>query len=321
MAELILNRKIKDFKKDDFIQSFVLLKESIQKTSANGNKYMDFTLADSTGSINAKLWDSSDDNITAFPAGIIVKVRGTVTIFNNQPQFKIEAIRRTNESDVFDISEFIPAAPVKGEEELAFIKDTLSKMEDRELADFVNYMLDKFSDVIVHFPAAKKNHHSCRDGLMYHTATMLRAGLALATVYDFINKDLLASGIILHDIGKIREMSVSELGLVDNYTEVGNLIGHINEGVTMIAEAAKETGLNPEKALVLEHLILSHHYEPEFGSPKKPMLPEGEILHYLDTLDASLYDMKKAYESTEPGCFSEKIWALDNRSVYKPKWN
>ena len=89
----------------------------------------------------------------------------------------------------------------------------------------------------------------------------------------------------------------------------------------MIAEAAKETGLNPEKALVLEHLILSHHYEPEFGSPKKPMLPEGEILHYLDTLDASLYDMKKAYESTEPGCFSEKIWALDNRSVYKPKWN
>lgn len=321
MAELILNRKIKDFKKDDFIQSFVLLKESIQKTSANGNKYMDFTLADSTGSINAKLWDSSDDNITAFPAGIIVKVRGTVTIFNNQPQFKIEAIRRTNESDVFDISDFIPAAPVKGEEELAFIKDTLSKMEDRELADFVNYMLDKFSDVIVHFPAAKKNHHSCRDGLMYHTATMLRAGLALATVYDFINKDLLASGIILHDIGKIREMAVSELGLVDNYTEVGNLIGHINEGVTMIAEAAKETGLNPEKALVLEHLILSHHYEPEFGSPKKPMLPEGEILHYLDTLDASLYDMKKAYESTEPGCFSEKIWALDNRSVYKPKWN
>ena len=321
MAELILNRKIKDFKKDDFIQIFVLLKESIQKTSANGNKYMDFTLADSTGSINAKLWDSSDDNITAFPAGIIVKVRGTVTIFNNQPQFKIEAIRRTNESDVFDISDFIPAAPVKGEEELAFIKDTLSKMEDRELADFVNYMLDKFSDVIVHFPAAKKNHHSCRDGLMYHTATMLRAGLALATVYDFINKDLLASGIILHDIGNIREMAVSELGIVDNYTEVGNLIGHINEGVTMIAEAAKETGLNPEKALVLEHLILSHHYEPEFGSPKKPMLPEGEILHYLDTLDASLYDMKKAYESTEPGCFSEKIWALDNRSVYKPKWN
>ena len=116
-------------------------------------------------------------------------------------------------------------------------------------------------------------------------------------------------------------MAATELGLVEDYTAGGKLLGHLIQGITMIGEVAKETGFNPEKLMVLQHLILSHHYEPEYGSPKYPMLPEGEMLHYLDIMDARMYDMKKASESCEPGEFSERIRSLDNRNIYKPSWN
>lgn len=109
------------------------------------------------------------------------------------------------------------------------------------------------------------------------------------------------------------------MGLVEAYTTGGQLLGHIIQGIQMVTEAAKETEFNPEKAMLLEHLILSHHYEPEYGSPKYPMLPEGEILHYLDTMDARMYDMQKAYENCEPGTFSDRIRSLDFRAIYKPQ--
>ena len=150
---------------------------------------------------------------------------------------------------------------------------------------------------------------------------MLKAAKALVNVYDFLNKDLLYAGVILHDIGKMEEMDASELGLVNDYTAGGKLLGHLIQGITVIADVAKETGFNSEKLMVLQHLILSHHYEPEYGSPKYPMLPEGEMLHYLDVMDARMYDMKKVSESCEPGEFSEKIRSLENRNIYKPSWN
>ena len=116
-------------------------------------------------------------------------------------------------------------------------------------------------------------------------------------------------------------MDASELGLVNDYTAGGKLLGHLVQGITMIHEASKETGFDEEKTMVLEHMILSHHYEPEYGSPKYPMLPEGELLHYLDTIDARMYDMKKISEGCDPGTFSERIWSLENRNIYKPTWN
>ena len=265
---------------------------------------MNFTFSDNTGDVNAKLWDADEENPRRFPAGVIVKARGTVIDWQGQPQFKLELIRRTTETDRFAIEDYIPSAPEKGEDLYRYIKDTVAEMEDLELADFVSHLLNKYEKILLHFPAAKKNHHAVRDGLMYHTGTMLKAAKALVQVYPFVNKDLLYAGVILHDIGKIQEMDASELGLVNDYTAGGKLLGHLIQGITMIHEAAKETGFNEEKMLVLEHMILSHHYEPECGSPKYPMLPEGELLHYLDIIDARMYDMKKISEGCEPGTFS-----------------
>lgn len=320
MAE-IKEKKIKDFKAGDIVQGFFYIRESEMKQTTNNNRYMNFTFSDSTGDINAKLWDADEENPRRFPAGVIIKARGNVIEWQGQPQFKLELIRRTTETDRFAIEDYIPSAPERGEDLYQYIEDTVAAMKDRELADFVSYILHKYEDILLHFPAAKKNHHAVRDGLMYHTGTMLKAAKALTQVYSFVNKDLLYAGVILHDIGKIQEMDASELGLVNDYTTGGKLLGHLIQGITMIHEAAKETGFDSEKTMVLEHMILSHHYEPEYGSPKYPMLPEGELLHYLDIMDARMYDMKKISEGCDPGTFSERIWSLENRNIYRPTWN
>jgi 3'-5' exoribonuclease len=148
---------------------------------------------------------------------------------------------------------------------------------------------------------------------------MLKAGEKLLEVYDFLNKDLLFAGIILHDIAKLDEIKANALGIASDYTMEGQLLGHIIQGIKRINNAARNTKLDPRIATLLEHMILAHHYEPEFGSPKRPMIPEAEILHYLDIIDARMFDMQKALGQVGEGEFSEKVWTLNNRKLYKPE--
>ena len=136
------------------------------------------------------------------------------------------------------------------------------------------------------------------------------------TIYDFLNIDLIYGGIILHDLAKIKEMASSELGIVDDYTLEGTLLGHITQGVKEIELAGQEVKADRDSMILLEHMVLSHHYEPEYGSPIKPMIPEAEILHYIDLIDARMYDMRKVTNETEVGKFSERLWSLENRRIY-----
>jgi len=168
-------------------------------------------------------------------------------------------------------------------------------------------------------PAAVQNHHALRSGLIYHTLTMLKAGEKLGEVYAFLDMDLLLAGIILHDIAKLDEIAANEWGLASEYTFEGQLLGHIVQGVKQIEKAAGKVGLDEEKSILLEHMLLAHHYEPEFGSPKRPMFPEAEVLHYLDILDARMFDMQKALTEVQPGEFTDRIWVLNNRKLYKPE--
>ena len=152
---------------------------------------------------------------------------------------------------------------------------------------------------------------------MYHVTTMLKAGEKLLEVYDFLNKDLIYAGVILHDMAKIDEMDASELGIVKDYTIEGQLLGHIVMGAENIREAANEVKADNERSLILQHMIIAHHYEAEYGSPKKPMIPEAQMLHYLDDMDATMYDMKKAIDGTQIGTMSEPVWSLEKRKIYK----
>jgi len=146
---------------------------------------------------------------------------------------------------------------------------------------------------------------------------MLMTGECVCRIYTNLNRDLVCAGVIVHDIEKLNEIMAGPDGIATGYSFEGQMLGHIIQGVKTIDRLTLELGFPREKAIMLEHMILAHHYEPEFGSPKKPLFPEAEVLHYLDILDARMFDMEDALVSTEPGTFSERIWALDNRRIYK----
>ena len=319
MAEQPVTKNIRDFRANDYVVGFFYVRLSEMKQTTTNNKYMNFTLSDKTGDINAKLWDWDEDNVKRFAAGTVIKAQGRIIEWQGQLQFKIERIRRTISDDNVSVADFVPSAPASSEEMLAYIKSVVEKMEDEEYRNFVSLILDHYHEQLMYFPAAKSNHHSVRGGLLYHVSGMLRAAEALTGVYGgFMNTDLLYAGVILHDIGKIEEMRTGASGLVEEYSTAGVLLGHISQGMIILGKFAEQIGFNSEKLLLLQHMILSHHYLPEYGSPKYPHFPEAELLHYLDILDARMYDMKKITESLEPGTFSERQRLLDNRMIYKP---
>ena len=169
----------------------------------------------------------------------------------------------------------------------------------------------------MYYPAAQKNHHAELAGLLYHEKRMLMMAERVCEVYTNLNKDLLMAGVILHDIEKIDEIESNELGISPGYSFEGKMLGHLVLGVREIEKLSIELGMSREKAVMLEHMMLSHHYEPDFGSPKKPMFIEAEMLHYLDMIDAKMFDMEEVLEKTEPGKFSERIWTLNNRTLYR----
>lgn len=313
-------KNIIELQKGDKIQGYYYIKDCVCKlTNGSNSKFLDMNLMDSTGVINAKLWNYREQAGSLIKSNMLVMITGNVIEWKDKLQIKLENIRATNESDVIKEEDFVPVAPYKADymyEKILEYKDTI---KNEDIKNIVDNILEKSKNKIMYYPAAKSNHHSLRSGLLYHTFTMLKAGDALSNIYEFLNRDLLYAGIILHDIAKIEEMNSNELGVVEEYSLEGQLIGHIAIGVRNIEIAAKEVNASKEASMLLEHMILTHHYEPEYGSPKKPMFPEAEILHHLDLIDARMFDMKKALDGVEKGTFSERIWSLDNLSIYNNK--
>ncbi len=312
-------KKINEFEKSDKIENYYLIKSAECKLTNNSttNKYLDVNLTDSTGEINAKLWEVSPELETLFSENMLVKVRGTVNEYRGKLQLKIDRIRTINDSDDINIEEFVPTAPHKSEDMYEIVLDYICKIENKDLRNITEKIIDNCGDKLLHYPAAKSNHHAVKGGLLYHITTMLKAGEKLLEIYTHLNKDLLYAGVILHDIAKIYEMSASNLGIVSQYTIEGQLLGHIILGINLVEKAGVEVNADKEVVMLLQHMILTHHYEPEYGSPKKPMIPEAELLHHLDIIDARMYDMNKALKDTEIGSFSERIWSLDNLNIYK----
>ena len=272
------------------------------------------TLADKSGSINAKMWDGT---VQPPLAGSIVKVRATGNEFNGRMQLRVEKIRAAESRDAVDMSTLIPCAPREPKEMLDEVVRAADNIADPDLRKITCELLDRAGDKLLTFPAAKQMHHAERGGLLHHTTTMLRAANAIMTVYPQLNASLLTAGVIVHDLAKIDEMDADTLGLVSDYSVDGKLIGHIVRGVVNIQLAAEKTKASPGKALLLQHMVLSHHGIPEYGSPLAPKFPEAEVLNTIDTLDARLYEMNEALSRAIPGGFSEKVWGLDNRQLYR----
>lgn len=319
----MVSKKIGDFNKNDKIEGYFLIKTVDCKVTNNSttNKYLDFNFTDSTGEINAKLWECNNEIEQLFKDNMLVKVRGVVNEYRGKLQLKIEKIRNVTLEDNVNIDDFVLSAPYKSEDMFDIILEFIEKIKNSDIRGITEQIILECSEKMMHYPAAKSNHHAVRGGLLYHTTTMLKAGEKLLEIYKHLNSDLLYAGVILHDIAKIFEMDSSELGIVSQYTTEGQLLGHIVLGINLIDRAGCKIGADKEIIILLQHMILSHHYEPEYGSPKRPMIPEAELLHHLDIIDARMYDMNKALSDVNDGEFSEKIYSLDNVSIYKSKFN
>ncbi|MFA6939867.1 MAG: HD domain-containing protein [Clostridiaceae bacterium] len=315
---LVENAVIGNFREGFTIQGYYIIKEVELKKSKNNSKYLDMVLADKTGEVNSKIWDYKLEE-SEFSKNSLVKVKGEVINYSNNLQLNISKIRMTNEEDNVKIEDFVPAAPIPAEDMLNTIENYISRIENKDIKNIVSYIIDEYRDKLIFYPAAMKNHHSIKGGLLYHVSTMLVLGEKISQVYPFLNTDLLYAGIILHDIAKIDEMDSSELGIVEDYTFEGKMLGHIIEGIKNIEIVGEKLKADREIVLLLEHMVLTHHYEPEYGSPKKPMLKEAEILHYIDKIDATMFDIGKALSDTPKGEFTDGIWTLDKRRIYNPK--
>ena len=311
------SKMIEELKAGDKIDIFVLVKNYDVKETTVGKQYVDLTIVDKTGEINGKIWENAADNKEILDANGIIKVRGEVLEWNGSLQLKIFKIRGLTDKEDVKMSQLVPQAPIESVDMYDEILGFIDKIRDLQIRQLIRNIVEDKKEKLLFYPAAKKNHHSYRGGLLYHVLRMLRTGEAISTVYEDINTDYIFAGVIIHDICKIDEMDSDEFGVVSDYSMEGKLLGHIIQGIKYIELEGEKIGVDREKIIVLQHLILSHHYEPEYGSPKKPMTLEAEILHYLDIIDARVYDFTNALKNVEPGEFSNKVWVLDNRNVYK----
>ncbi|KHD84584.1 3'-5' exoribonuclease YhaM [Heyndrickxia ginsengihumi] len=295
--------------------AFLLIKNMTKGIASNGKPFLTLILQDRTGDIEAKLWDASEQDEDTYKPETIVKVTGDILNYRGRMQLKIRQIHPASPNDGVQLSDFLETAPLKQDEMISKITQYIFEMENPNIQRITRHLVKKYQQQFLVYPAATKNHHEFVSGLAYHVVSMLDLAKAIAALYPSLDRDLLYSGIILHDLGKVHELSGP---ISTTYTVEGNLLGHISIMVTEIAKAAEELGIHGEEIMVLQHLILSHHGKPEWGSAKPPMIKEAEILHYIDNIDAKMNMMDRALRTVKPGEFSERVFALDNRSFYKP---
>ena len=298
------------------VEGFCFVKQMEVKKTAKGIPFLDLILTDSSGEIGAKLWDYKEELHHCVQPNVVVKVRGTISMFNDAPQLRIDRVRAVIESDCVRIEDFIPSADYSGEAMYDIIFDEVNSFENVQLKRLVLTVLEQNKEKLLYWPAAFKLHHSMRGGLLYHTLSILRLAQAVAQVYPSVEKDLLFSGVILHDIAKIQEFDVSDAGVVSGYTVEGTLIGHLVKGAMVIEKTGEELGIDKELLMLIEHMLLSHHGEPEFGAAVRPMFLEAEILSQLDLMDARIYEITQAVSEIQPGDFTPRQWALENRKLY-----
>lgn len=314
------DKYISDFVTSEEITTYLMVKSLAIKVGANHKQYLDLLLGDKTGEINGKKWDIADEEavgLREITESSIIKIKALVTEWNGQKQLRISRIRKTGAEDNLEMSDYISAAPEKASDMYSYIYERAEGFVDKDLRCLCTKVLSDRKEKLMYYPAAQKNHHAQQAGLLYHIKRMLMTAERVCEVYTNLDRELLMAGVILHDIEKMDEIESNEMGVSPGYSFEGKMLGHLVLGVREMEKLAEELGIPREKAVMIEHMMLSHHYEPDFGSPIGPLFPEAEMLHYLDMIDAKMFDMQEAVEKTEPGKFSDRVWTLNNRTVYR----
>ena len=286
-----------------------------------------FNQGEGFSNVIVKLETKESINFKATPEQIEELKVGDIYLFNtsNRVYHDREQIVLDDFKNLFEIYDsarlvdilpkFYLSAPFDAKEAIGKIEDTLNRIKNDKIRTIASYLYYNNKDKFIIYPAATKFHHAYVSGLLYHTYRMLLNAEGLVKIYDYLDTDLVYTGIILHDIAKIYEFSGA---IKTQYTTEGLLLGHIVLGVLMIERAANINQIYSEEVMLLEHIVLSHHGIPEFGSPKRPMLPEAVAVNMLDDMDSKLTVVGEALDTYEEGEFSQGISVLNKTRLYKP---
>jgi 3'-5' exoribonuclease len=304
--------------------SFFLVLAKQQRTTKSNKPYLNLTLGDKTGQIEGRVWDPGDPRIAKeFERGDIVKVRGCFSRYEDRAQVKVDQLRKALDGEA-DKMDMLPATTKDVGALWAQLEATVESLTNPDLKRLLRALLDTpaLAQAFREAPAARQLHHAWLGGLLEHVISLLGLAESVAAHYSMLDRDLLVTGVILHDVGKIREL-IWESGF--DYTVEGILLGHIQMGVDLVEKTIDGLPGFPDRlrTLVL-HMILSHHGKLEFGSPKLPMIPEALALNFVDDLDAKMQAMasefeKCAGEGKAPDELTGKVWALDQRQLLSTK--
>ena len=312
------------FDEGKLFDSFFLVLAKQQRTTKQNKAYLSLTLGDKTDQIEARVWELGDPRIAkVFERGEIVKVRGSVSRFDGRAQLKVDQLRvaLVDEADKMDM---LPATTRDVGELWAALEAVVASIANPDLKRLLAALLADaaLAQSFREAPAARQLHHAWLGGLLEHVVSLLGLADRVAAHYPMLNRDLLLTGVILHDIGKIRELSW-ETGF--DYTVEGVLLGHIQMGVELVEKTiAGLPGFPDRLRTLVVHMILSHHGKLEFGSPKLPMIPEALVLNFVDDLDAKMQAIasefeKSAREGRAPDEMTGKVWSLDQRQLLNTK--
>lgn len=309
-------RKIKDFRASERWNIPLLIKEVKNGTTAKGAPYLTLTLQDSSGLIDGKFWDVKKEDVEAIHIGHVEAVSFEVLDYNHNLQLRINKVVDLDQSTV-PLEEYVIASEIPEAERRKSAEDYIESIENPRYRRLVKEMLKMTGDRYYNYPAASRIHHNYLGGLSEHSLAMAAMACSVAQLYPQLNRDLLLAGALVHDVGKTAEMSGP---VTTEYTLEGRLEGHISLANGWLSEVAEKTGLaHTEEAVLLHHMILSHHGHYEFGSPVLPMVQEAEVLYLIDNMDARLNTLRQALAETKPGQWTQKLFSMDNRQFYRPK--
>lgn len=291
----------------------VLLTNMNRGITAKGAPYLSFTFQDNTGSMEAKYWNVKEEEIDNYSNGMLVEAYGDVLSHKKMLQFRVAKLELLDMKDV-DIYDYVKSSAISKDELQRRVYESIDEIQNETIRVLVNDIMKDNQKDFFEYPAATKNHHDFVGGLATHVLGMLELAHSICAQYPMLNEDLLTAGVILHDIGKLTELNKA---VISEYTTQGKLLGHISIMQAIVYEKAKQLNLDGEEVLLLRHMILSHHGVYEYGSPVLPMIPEAEMLHLIDNIDARMSTLEKAMDNVTPGEFTPRIFAMENRNFYK----
>lgn len=288
---------INDFHEGDSIVGIYLCKQKNSAITKNGKEYENVTLADKTGTLSCKIWDPGSMGIGDFDVNDYIELHGKVSVFNGALQMSIDRAFKASEGS-YDPADYLPVSPKNREQmwkELSSYINSVQAPYLRLLLESLFFEDEEFRNAFINHSAAKSIHHSFVGGLLHHTLNVCNLCDFYAKQYPILNRDLLITAALCHDIGKVRELSSFP---TNDYTNEGQLLGHIIIGIQMIDEKIKDIKGFPQlRTEELKHCILSHHGEYEFGSPKKPAIIEAVALNFADNTDAKIEAMMEVLEA------------------------